>query len=230
MAQSRRARVGRVERGEEGGGAAFLFLPEVEEIYPRGPEKHLRIVIPELDGILEGASRPGHFSGVAAVVAKLFLIISPHCALFGRKDLQQLYLIRALVRDLCLPLEIIAAPTVRAPDGLALSSRNRYLSPDQRQVAALLYRQLCTTRDALLQNPTDAEQLCQEAMERLRDAGFQPDYFSLRDKENLGPPRADSRQYVLLAAASLGNTRLIDNVTVALQSPPVSETIEGGVH
>ncbi|HBN61178.1 MAG TPA: pantoate--beta-alanine ligase, partial [Halomonas sp.] len=163
-----------------------------------------------------GGSRPGHFDGVSTVVSMLFNLVQPDVACFGEKDYQQLAVIRKLVADLHMPIEIIGVPIVRADDGLALSSRNGYLSEQERAIAPTLYRTLCELRDALAQGES-AEQVLQRGKTALYDAGFTPDYLELRDA-TLKPVAASTRHAVLLAAAKLGPARLIDNLSVQLPS------------
>lgn len=195
-------------------GVDVLFFPAETEIYPRPQLYHVEP--PDAhDSILEGAARPGHFRGVATVVTKLFNIVQPQVALFGSKDFQQLMVIRNLVQDLALPIEIIAGNTVRAEDGLALSSRNGYLNVDERMEAPHLYRLLKTIQQALLAGQTNHAELEEAAMSELCERGWLPDYIAIREKQTLQKaPSAPTSQLVILAAAQLGNTRLIDNLEV----------------
>ncbi|MGB5082272.1 MAG: pantoate--beta-alanine ligase [Burkholderiales bacterium] len=194
-------------------GVDVVFAPTEAEIYP---EPQTFVVEPsDLQHILEGAFRPGHFRGVATVVLKLFNMVAPHTAIFGKKDYQQYVVLRDMVRQLALPVEIIPAETVRADDGLALSSRNAYLSPAERAEAPRLYRTLCEVRAALISGERDFAAL--EA--RARDAlgkNWAPDYFAVRRQADLQPPSPADRRLVVLGAARLGITRLIDNVEVSL--------------
>lgn len=199
-------------------GVHALFAPEADELYPEGREGITRVQVPGLSDMLCGHSRPGFFAGVATVVTKLFNIVQPDCALFGEKDYQQLTLIRRLVRDLNLPVDILAGPTVREPDGLALSSRNSYLTPAQRARAPALYQQLQTAAAALHQG-LDVLTVERKALAALSAAGFRPDYFSVRRASDLEPAQAQDTHLVLLAAAYLGQTRLIDNVRLARETP-----------
>ncbi|MDV7210567.1 pantoate--beta-alanine ligase [Azotobacter beijerinckii] len=196
------------------GGCDLLFAPGVEEMYPDGMQGQTRIAVPGVSEGLCGATRPGHFEGVATVVTKLFNIAQPDIALFGEKDFQQLAVIRTLVRDLNMPIQIFGEPTVRAADGLALSSRNGYLNDEQRGVAPALYRILCDTRTALLAGERDFAGLCARGREALQQAGFRPDYLEIREATSLRPANAKDRRLVVLGAAYLGNTRLIDNLSV----------------
>ena len=202
----------RDQAGLASAGCDLLFAPAVEVIYPFGPAHTVRVSVPEITATLEGAHRAGHFDGVATVVVKLFNLVQPDLAVFGQKDWQQLLVVRRLVRDLALPLEIIAAPTVREADGLALSSRNQYLDADQRTRAAEVHATLQAMRAAHLggQPRVQAEAA---AAARLRAAGFEPDYAAIRRGVDLAIP-ADTEHGGLIAliAARLGTTRLIDNL------------------
>jgi pantoate--beta-alanine ligase len=192
-------------------GVAAVFAPEVAEMYPAGQDGLTTVEVPGLSSVLEGASRPGHFAGVATVVTKLFCIVTPDVAVFGEKDFQQLAVIRQLVRDLDLGVEIVAGPTVREPDGLALSSRNQYLSPEQRLQAPALYRTLAAARRRLAAGDRSFSAIEQEARAALTAAGFEPDYVAIRRASDLAPP-GDDDDLVVLGAARLGTTRLIDNL------------------
>jgi len=196
-------------------GVTVLFAPGENEIYP---EPQTFVVEPsDLQHILEGAFRPGHFRGVATVVLKLFNMVAPHAAIFGKKDYQQYVVLRDMVRQLALPVEIIPAETVRAADGLALSSRNAYLSPAERTEAPRLYRVLREVRESLLAGERDYAML--EARAR---AGFgdkwMVDYVAIRRQADLQPPGSGDRQLVVLCAAKLGRPRLIDNLEVTLEA------------
>jgi pantoate--beta-alanine ligase len=197
-------------------GADLLFAPPVDEIYPGGQERSTRVSVPDLSGILCGEFRPGHFDGVTTVVARLFNIVQPDVAVFGQKDYQQLVIIRRMAADLHFPLRILAVPTERDTDGLALSSRNQYLSPEERHRAPALYQALVACRDRLLAGARDFPGLEAAGTEALRMAGFRPDYFAIRRASDLALPDARSRRLVVLAAAHLGRARLIDNLTVDL--------------
>jgi pantoate--beta-alanine ligase len=193
-------------------GAALAYLPAAAEMYPEGAatEVHVRGLSEEL----EGAVRPGHFNGVATIVTKLLLQATPDVAVFGEKDYQQLAVIRAFTRDLDIPVRILGAPIIREEDGLAMSSRNRYLSFKGRQVAPALFRVLGETRDALLKGQ-GAEMVFTRAKKALKAAGFDHvDYIELRDAETLKAAEGIEKPARLLAAAHLGTTRLIDNVAV----------------
>jgi pantoate--beta-alanine ligase len=193
-------------------GVDVLFLPTVEEMYPKGTAGSTIVDVPELSGILCGAFRPGHFEGVATVVVKLLSLVQPDVAIFGEKDYQQLTIIRTSVEDLCLPVKIVGAPTVRAEDGLALSSRNRYLTPEERQRAPQLYRALDRARRRLESGESDVADIEREGMEALRAAGFRADYFEVRTAQSLERPRGHNVDVVVLAAARLSRARLIDNL------------------
>ena len=199
-------------------GCQLLFAPGVEEIYPDGMAGQTIVSVPGVSEGLCGASRPGHFDGVATVVTKLFHMVQPDLAIFGEKDFQQLAVIRKLVRDLNLPIQILGEPIVRAADGLALSSRNGYLSAEQRAVAPQLYRVLSELASALRSGRTDHAALLTEAAAQLSAAGFAPDYLEIRNPLTLRPATAADRQLVILAAARLGTTRLIDNLLVDLDA------------
>ncbi len=197
----------------EEAGADVLFAPGEPEIYP---EPQTFVVEPsDLQHILEGAFRPGHFRGVATVVLKLFNMVSPHAAIFGKKDYQQYVVLRDMVRQLALPVEIIPAETVRAEDGLALSSRNAYLSPAERAEAPRLHRILKTVWEALLSGERDYARMEAQALAKFGDK-WKVDYVAIRRQADLQVPLSGDRKLVVLAAAKLGTTRLLDNVEVTL--------------
>jgi len=193
-------------------GVDLVFAPSVEEMYPPGFGSNIRIA--GVSEALEGAHRPGHFDGVATVVAKLLLQCLPDAAFFGEKDYQQLMVVRRLVRDLDIPVRIEGVPTVREPDGLALSSRNVYLSLEERRVAPRLYRVLNDTAAVLRERPDAAVPALAGGISALDGAGFVTDYLELRDAADLSPMMTLDRPARLLAAARLGRTRLIDNIAV----------------
>lgn len=197
-------------------GAHMVFAPSAAEMYPQGMAGHTRISVPQVSEGLCGASRPGHFEGVATVVAKLFNIVQPDLAVFGEKDYQQLAVIRKMTHDLCLPVQILGEPTVRAADGLALSSRNGYLSPAERSQAPALYASLQWIAEQIRSGKRDHQALLQQATDKIVQAGMQLDYLQLRDADNLGEPHPNSHELVVLVAAWLGKTRLIDNLRIAL--------------
>lgn len=200
-------------------GADALFLPSAEEMYPAGTEASAYVEVPGLTDILCGAFRPGHFRGVATVVVKLLNLVQPDVAIFGEKDFQQLMVIRRAVEDLCMPVKIVGAPTVRAEDGLALSSRNRYLSAEERARAPQLYKALDRARRRLEAGEIDLESVEREGLEALGAAGFRPDYFEVRDAATLAEPRGVELDLVILAAARLSRARLIDNLRVRAPGP-----------
>ncbi len=195
-------------------GLDLLFAPSVPEMYPRPLAAMTQVTVPELSGILCGASRPIHFSGVATVVSKLFNMAQPDIALFGEKDWQQLMVIRRLVADLDFPIDIIGVPTVRETDGLAMSSRNAYLSAEERAVAPILYATLAASAARLRGGERNYQRLADEAKTQLAEAGLKPDYFEIRRAEDLQPPAAGDTDLRILAAAWLGRARLIDNLAV----------------
>jgi len=191
-------------------GADLLFLPAVSEIY--APDAKTTVSIAGLSEWYCGASRQGHFDGVATVVCKLFNMVQPDTALFGLKDFQQLAVIRTMVRDLNFPLEIVGVETVREASGLAMSSRNGYLSSEEKTVAAQLYRSLCIARDAVLAGQQSYEEIESRSLLYLRGYGFQPEYFAVCRASDLKKAGRDDVDLVLLTAARLGKTRLIDNI------------------
>jgi len=195
-------------------GNTLVFAPGVEEIYPEGLANQTKVVVPEVSEGHCGASRPGHFEGVATVVTMLFNMVQPDIAVFGEKDFQQLAVIRKLARDLMIPVEVIGAPTVREDDGLAKSSRNGYLSEQKRGIAPVVFRTLRHTADQLAQGRTDYSILEQEARDALSEAGLRPDYFNIVNSLTLKPASKDDRELTLLVAAFLGTTRLIDNLSI----------------
>ena len=198
----------------ESAGVDVVFVPDEREIYP---EPQTYVVEPsDLQYVLEGAHRPGHFRGVATVVLKLFNLVMPHSAIFGKKDYQQYLVLRDMVRQFALPIDIIPAETVRAADGLALSSRNGYLSPGERREAPRLYEMLSYAREAMRAGARDFQRIELHAMSELANHGWKPDYVTVRRQADLQPPNREDRALVVLAAARLGRTRLIDNVEVAL--------------
>lgn len=195
-------------------GVDVVFAPAECEIYPQ--PQQIKIELPHIANELCGAFRPGHFSGAATVVLKLINIVQPSIVVFGKKDYQQFWLIRQMARQLNLPVEIIGAETVRAPDGLALSSRNQYLRNEERTEAPFLYQTLVGMRQAILNGEKDFFNLERQGMEALSSRGWQADYVAIRSRENLAEVRLGERNLVILAAARLGQTRLIDNLEVLL--------------
>ncbi|WP_280539644.1 pantoate--beta-alanine ligase [Chromohalobacter sp. 11-W] len=196
-------------------GCDIVFAPSPETLYPQGRDHHTQVSVPQVADGLCGTNRPGHFTGVATVVSLLFHLVQPDTAYFGRKDYQQLTVIRKMVADLHFPIDIVGVPTQRAEDGLALSSRNAYLSTAERQRAPALYRVLCQVRDALQGGEPPAPAL-REGLASLAAEGFKPDYLELRRTQDLGPVALETRETILLVAAHLGTTRLIDNLPVSL--------------
>jgi pantoate--beta-alanine ligase len=195
-----------------GAGADAVFAPAPSEMYPFGTEQASAIEVPALSQMLEGELRPGHFRGVASVVTRLFNLARPDTAVFGEKDYQQLLVIRRLVTELFLALEIIGVATVREPDGLALSSRNQYLTRGERERAPRLYRALAAACGSLRAGAS-ADAVERRGAAELAAAGLQPEYFAVRDAATLGVP-APGRERIVLAAARLGQARLIDNLRV----------------
>lgn len=189
-----------------------VFAPDEREMYPTPQE--IMLAPPRVAHTLEGEYRAGHFQGVATVVAKLLNIVTPHVAIFGKKDYQQLLVLRDLVRQLNFNVQVVAGETVREADGLAMSSRNSYLSPDERIEAVRLSRVLREVRDAVAKGRRDYEVLRDVAMEELKARGWRPDYVAVRRRVGLTPPAASDRELVVLGAAWLGRTRLIDNVEI----------------
>lgn len=200
----------------EGRGVDLLFTPADGEVYPLGHWASTRVEVPGLSDILCGAHRPGHFIGVATVVCKLFNMVRPDVAVFGEKDYQQLLVIRRMTADLCLALDIVSVATVREADGLAMSSRNAYLSVQERRRVPLLYRVLCQARERIRGGERDYGAVEADARRALREAEFHPDYVSVRRAADLEVPGAEDRHLVVLAAAALGKARLIDNILVEL--------------
>ncbi|RUO20368.1 pantoate--beta-alanine ligase [Aliidiomarina iranensis] len=204
-------------------GADAVFTPSTSVVYPRGLEEQTFVEVPNLSNELCGASRPGHFRGVATVVCKLFNMVQPDYAVFGKKDYQQLLVIRLLAEDLSLPITIIGVATERAEDGLALSSRNGYLNAAQRQQAAKIYAIMQTAKQSLQQcdQPFDQDSdsikhIEQQSQQALKAAGFTPDYVSIRRQQDLAPATSGDKALVILVAAYLGKTRLIDNLEINL--------------
>ncbi len=202
-------------------GTHFLYAPCVEEIYPEGMENHTQVQVPDLSETLCGSSRPGHFNGVTTVVTKLFNIVQPDIAVFGEKDYQQLSIVRKMVKDLCMPIRVVGVATARDEDGLAKSSRNGYLSEEQRRIAPVLHQTLVSCRDAIACGFDNFLQLESHARMKLLQAGFEPDYFAIRDARTLRAVTDETEEIAILTAARLGATRLIDNVRLATN--PVSD-------
>jgi pantoate--beta-alanine ligase len=194
-------------------GVDHLFAPNEMEMYPQ-PQRYHVTPDPEHASILEGAFRPGHFQGVATVVLKLFNIVQPNVALFGKKDYQQFIVLKNMARELGLPIELIALDTIRAADGLAQSSRNSYLSAEERAEAPRLYRQLSAIAEAVRNGARNFVSLETVALAELERHGWKPDYLTVRRRINLQIPEPSNEPLVVLAAARLGTTRLIDNIEI----------------
>ncbi|MFC4260243.1 pantoate--beta-alanine ligase [Marinobacter lacisalsi] len=202
------------QRRLEAEGNTLLFTPPVKEIYPDGLARQTQVVVPEVSEGHCGASRPGHFEGVATVVTMLFNMVQPDVAVFGEKDYQQLAVIRKMVHDLFIPVDVIGLPTMRESDGLAMSSRNGFLSTDERKVAPALHQVLSETGKAIADGNNDFADLEATARDTLNARGFRPDYFNIVNSHTLKPAVPGDRQITVLAAAFLGTTRLIDNLSV----------------
>ncbi|MFM2005594.1 MAG: hypothetical protein RLZZ09_1249 [Pseudomonadota bacterium] len=200
-------------------GVDLLYIPKVAEIYPEDPANMTFVEVPGLSEDLCGRFRPGHFRGVATVVLKLFNQVQPDLAVFGEKDFQQLTMIRRMVWDMNLPMEILGVPTVREPTGLAMSSRNAYLAEEDRVRAGLLYAGLCQAVETLHRGCRDFSGIEAQQTSLLTEAGFSVDYFAIRRQEDLLAPRLEDERLVVLVAARLGRTRLIDNLKVCLDHP-----------
>ena len=194
----------------------YVFAPAIAEIYPQGTESHTFVDVPGLSTMLEGASRPGHFRGVSTIVSKLFNLIQPDIACFGEKDFQQLALLRKMVADMGYDIEIVGVPIIRAKDGLALSSRNGYLTADQRKIAPGLYKVLSSVADKLKAGERDQDEIITLAEQALNEKGFRADDIQIRDADTLLELTGNSKRAVILMAAWLGKARLIDNQSVEL--------------
>ncbi|MBE1072452.1 pantoate--beta-alanine ligase [Escherichia coli] len=194
----------------------LVFAPSVKEIYPNGTETHTYVDVPGFSTMLEGASRPGHFRGVSTIVSKLFNLVQPDIACFGEKDFQQLALIRKMVADMGFDIEIIGVPIMRAKDGLALSSRNGYLTAEQRKIAPGLYKILSSIADKLQAGERDLAEIIAIAGQELNEKGFRADDIQIRDADTLLEVSENSKRAVILVAAWLGDARLIDNKMVEL--------------
>ena len=201
------------ERMLAAAGCDLMFMPAVAEIYPNGPDRATRVEVPGLSRVLDGEVRPGHFEGVATIVTKLFHIVEPDIAVFGEKDFQQLTIIRRMVADLCMPVQIIAAPTVREADGFAKSSRNQYLNGQERALAPRIYQALQAGAQRLRAGDADYASIERAGFKELEAAGFRVDYFAVRQAADLNSP-GPAGELVVLVAVRLRNTRLIDNIRV----------------
>ncbi|EAP8713339.1 pantoate--beta-alanine ligase [Salmonella enterica subsp. enterica serovar Praha] len=194
----------------------YVFAPAVEEIYPQGLEGQTYVDVPGLSTMLEGASRPGHFRGVSTIVSKLFNLIQPDIACFGEKDFQQLALIRKMVADMSYDIEIVGVPIIRTKDGLALSSRNSYLTAEQRKIAPGLHNVMNSIAEKLIAGNRELQEIIAIAEQELNEKGFRADDIQIRDADTLQELTETSKRAVILAAAWLGQARLIDNQSVTL--------------
>jgi len=200
----------------ESRGCDFLFAPTDEEVYPHGREAQTQVEVPVISDLYCGASRPGHFRGVATVVAKLFGMVQPDVAIFGEKDFQQLMVIRRMTEDLSLPVEIQGSPIARNEKGLALSSRNGYLSADELETATVLNATLRNASEQISNGQKDFAAIAEQAQHELEQAGFERDYYAICRRADLQPASEDDKELVILAAARLGPARLIDNIQIDL--------------
>ncbi|WP_425388393.1 pantoate--beta-alanine ligase [Alteromonas confluentis] len=196
----------------EAAGVAAVFLPSVAEMYPRGLEQQTFVQVPGISDILCGASRPGHFRGVATIVCKLFNMVAPDIAFFGEKDFQQLQVIRLMAKDLSMNLEIIGVPTEREASGLAMSSRNGYLTDAERELAPQLYKLISEMKASVLAGNNDYAALTEAFVGKINHAGFKTDYLAVKNATDLSDADAETESLVILVAAYLGTTRLIDNL------------------
>ncbi|MBK4784505.1 MAG: pantoate--beta-alanine ligase [Pantoea sp. Pent] len=194
----------------------LVFAPAPADVYPQGLDSQTFVEVPGLSSLLEGASRPGHFRGVATIVSKLFNLVQPDIACFGEKDFQQLAIIRKMVADMGFDIDIVGVPTVRAKDGLALSSRNGYLTADERKLAPVLSQVMNSMAPRLSNGERHVDEIIEHAEQTLRDQGLRPDGLAICDADTLQPLTVDSQRAVILMAAWLGNARLIDNQQVDL--------------
>ncbi|WP_338670503.1 pantoate--beta-alanine ligase [Pantoea dispersa] len=194
----------------------LVFAPAPADVYPQGLDSQTFVEVPGLSSLLEGASRPGHFRGVATIVSKLFNLVQPDIACFGEKDFQQLTIIHKMVADMGFDIDIVGVPTVRAKDGLALSSRNGYLTADERKLAPVLGQVMNSMAQRLSNGERHVDEIIEHAEQTLRDQGLRPDGLAICDADTLQPLTVDSQRAVILMAAWLGNARLIDNQQVDL--------------
>lgn len=199
-------------------GCDMLFCPQESEIYPNGMDGQTRVIVPDMADVLCGASRPGHFEGVTTVVSKLFNIVQPDVAVFGLKDFQQLAIIRRMVEDLCIPVEIVAGDLVREADGLAMSSRNGYIKPAERPRVTVLFECLSWVRAQIDTGNTDFVALQEAAEQSIADAGFRADYITVCDSKTLKPAAHDDRYLTIAGAMYTESARLIDNVSFERKS------------
>jgi pantoate--beta-alanine ligase len=199
-------------------GVDVLFMPKANDIYARGLEQQTFVEVPGLSYMICGASRPGHFRGVATIVCKLFNMVQPNLAFFGEKDFQQLQVIKAMVTDLSMNLKVFGVATTRENDGLAMSSRNQYLTGAERKLAPVMYEKMQQLGSEVQTGRRDFSKLTQQYKLQLSKLGFNPDYLEIRNAENLLQPGHEDQELVLLAAAFLGKTRLIDNLQIRLKA------------
>lgn len=195
-------------------GCHVLFCPDEQEIYPNGMDEQARVIVPSMSDILCGTSRPGHFEGVTTVVSKLFNIVQPDVAVFGLKDFQQLAIIRRMVEDLCVPVEVLAADIARETDGLAMSSRNSFISAEERPRANQLYKSLLWVKDAICAGGVDFHQLEKEASKGIEAAGFRVDYLKICNSRTLELAADDDADLTVLGAMYTERARLIDNISL----------------
>lgn len=200
----------------KGVGCNYLFCPEESEIYPNGMDSQTRVIVPSMADVLCGASRPGHFEGVTTVVAKLFNIVQPEVAVFGLKDFQQLAIIRRMVEDLCIPVTLIEGPIVREADGLAMSSRNSFISEQERPRACQLHQALVWICEQISAGARDFQSLESQARARIESAGFRPDYIKICNSKTLKPAADDDTYVTVLGAMYTEGARLIDNLSLQL--------------
>ena len=209
----------------EDAGLDLVFAPDLQELYPGGTSEDTRVTVPAISDILCGEFRPGHFSGVATVVIKLLINVQPDFALFGDKDFQQVLVIRRMVQDLLIPIEIVSLPIVREEDGLAMSSRNSYLTQENRQQATGIFVALTSAAEKLEVQAAPIIELESECKAAIESSGMRSEYVSIRRRSDLTPAQAGDRELVILAAAWLDETRLIDNVQVVLEEPLRDSTL-----
>ncbi len=200
-------------------GCSMLFCPGEQEIYPNGMDQQTRVIVPSMANVLCGASRPGHFEGVTTVVSKLFNIVQPQVAVFGLKDYQQLAIIRRMVEDLCVPIELLEGPIIREADGLAMSSRNSFIFAEERPLANILQGSLAGIATQLQAGNREFAQLEQTAKAQILAAGFRPDYVSICESKSLNPAASDDQYVSILGAMYTRSARLIDNIAVVLDKP-----------
>ena len=199
-------------------GIDLLFTPTDEDIYPEGMNNHTQVEVPSISYLYCGANRKGHFIGVTTIVCKLFNLTKPDVAIFGNKDFQQLTIIRKMVTDLAMPIRLVGMPTYREESGLAMSSRNRYLSKDEKHQAAALYQILSWSESQLKSKHTDFRKIEALALSQLEDKNFKVEYFTICRQDNLAPATIDDKKLVILCATKFAKTRLIDNIIIDLST------------